>query len=149
MKLKALFVGLPAARAKKVATSIERDLPVGLEVTMAETREADLAGRASRYNVIFVGAGMGQKVVGALLDDIRGKAGSVPVVLVYDAEPNGRIFQQALRHDCWLYSEMDRLKRGLTADELAEALWTRAEGGKTTSRLMDISFSSGPCSTGD
>ncbi|MFZ1947020.1 MAG: hypothetical protein WAW06_05690 [bacterium] len=149
MKLKALCVGLTAARAKKVVTSLERALPLEAEVKMAEARETDLAGRAARCDVIFVGAVMGQKALGTLLDAIRGKAGSVPVVLVYEAEPDGRIFQLALRHDCWLYSEMDRLKRGLTADELAEALRARAEGGETTSRLMDISLSSGPCSTGD
>jgi hypothetical protein len=149
MKLKALFVGLTTARAKKVAASIERALPLEIEIAVADARETGLAGRASHSNVVLVGTGMGPKALGSLLEDARSKLGSVPVVLVYDAEPDGRIFQLALRHDCWLYSEMDRLRRGLTADELGEALRVRAEGGQTTSRLMDVSMSSGPCSTGD
>ena len=71
---------------------------------------------------MFLDRKLGDRKLGSLLKRVRRECEATPAVLVYETEPDGRAFAIASEHDCLLYSENDRLKRGLTPDEIGEAI---------------------------
>lgn len=149
MKLRAVFVGFSEGRARQVAEALERSASIHIQVKVADDAgeaEAELAGR---LDAVFVCTEVGWRRLGPWVEQVRETNRSVPIVITYGQEPDGWTFQIASRHDCWLFSETDRLGRGLNPDELGEALRANVEAGEMRSRLMEISSCSGPCSTGD
>ena len=149
MQIRALFIGFSTSRTRSVVKSIEQVLPLSLEV--AGRADCDTAGPdlADRFDCIFVNKDTGTRPLGRVLDRVKSLAPRLPVVLTYGSEPDGKDFHLASKYDCLLFSEIDRLKRGLTPGEIGEALAERLEAGRVKSHLMGISLCSGPCSTGD
>jgi len=149
MTMRAAFIGLGQARIKKIVEALERAGCPRLEVTAGWRAVEGAASQPGRPEVIFVNADAGGKDLAHTVEAVRLAEPRMPVVLVYGGEPTGRLFDLARRHDCWLFGESDNLKRGLTADEVAEELADRLEARQMRARLMQVSLSSGPCSTGD
>ena len=145
--MKALMIGFPAARAGKIAR-ILRAAGIEIETVSAEGAVAPHLVAAPPAPAAFVNAEMGMKRLQNLMERLRKASASMPIVLTYGAEPAGKLFEMARKFDCWLFSQTDRHARGLTADEIVEALG-RYESDETRSRLVDVSLCSGPCSTGD
>ena len=149
MKLKVAFVGFRRGRSKQVAKAIEAGSAVRLDVAEIAESRADAAGLAAGYDAVFVSTAAGIKRLDGLVGEVRRDNAHIPIVITYGEEPDGGAFQLAARHDCWLFSEIDRLKRGLTAEEIGQELESRVEASELGSRLMEISLQGGPCSTGD
>jgi hypothetical protein len=147
MQVAALFIGFTKPRATATAKAIGRAGRFVLETAVTKDLDdgADLAGR---FDAVFLSAEVGSKPLGQVLAKIRQTSRELVIVLVYGAEPDGWLFHLAARHDCWLTSAEDRMKRGLTLEEVADGLAARQEGRDLRSRLMEITLSSGPCSTG-
>jgi hypothetical protein len=148
MQVAALFIGFTKPRAGAIAKAIGRAGRFAVEtaVTVDLDDGADLAGR---FDAVFLSAEVGPKSLGQVLAKIRQTNRELVIVLVYGAEPDGRLFHLAARHDCWLTSDEDRMKRSLTLEEVADGLAVRLEGRNLRSRLMEITSCSGPCSTGE
>lgn len=149
VNLRVALVGFTAGRAKRLAATVQGAMSLGLEATNLSAAKADPAGLAATFDAVFVSTELGPRRLAALVADLRRESAHTPIVITYGAEPGGKIFQLAATLDCWLFSEIDRLERGLTPDELAEELQERKEASEMGSRLMEISLLSGPCSTGD
>jgi hypothetical protein len=148
MQVAALFIGFTKPHASAIAKAIGRAGRFAVEtaVTVDLDDGADLAGR---FDAVFLSAEVGPKSLGQVLAKIRQTNRELVIVLVYGAEPDGRLFHLAERHDCWLTSDEDRMKRSLTLEEVADGLAVRLEGRNLRSRLMEITSCSGPCSTGE
>lgn len=149
MNLRTVFVGLSRTRAKSIVEVLERSANLRMHASIADDAGEDEADLASRLDVVFVSTEIGWRRLDPWVEQVRRTNRSVPIVLTYGQEPAGWAFQLASRYDCWLFSETDRLGRGLNPEELGEALGVRAEAGEIRTRLIDISACSGPCSTGD
>jgi len=145
--MKALLVGFPAARAGKLGKTLGA---AGIETGIVSTDAAIAPWSVAvpTTSAVFLNTEMGVRRLQNLVERLRKASGRMPIVLTYGAEPVGKLFEIACKHDCWLFSETDRLVRGLTAQEIIEAL-QRRESDETRSRLVDVSLCSGPCSTGD
>jgi hypothetical protein len=149
LKSRSVFVGFSRNRARRISEAIRQSAGFDMQITVADDAGETEAELASRLDAVFVNAEIGWRRLGPWVELVRGNNRSVPIVLTYEQEPDGWAFQIASRHDCWLFSETDRLGRGLNTDELGEALRDRAEAGEVRSRLIDIASCSGPCSTGE
>jgi hypothetical protein len=149
MTMRAAFIGFPQARIKRITSALERAGSPRLEVTAGVRPGENAADQTRRPEIVFINAEAGHRELTQTVEGVRLGNARMPVVLVYGAEPTGKLFDLARRYDCWLFGESDHLGRGLTADEVAEALGEKLEAGQMRSRLMQVSMSSGPCSTGD
>ena len=146
--MKALLIGFSAARTARIA-KVFRAPGVQVETVSVDGSAAhDWAASFARADAVFLNTEMGLKRLTGFVERARKARTGLPIVLTYGDEPTGRHFEIARRYDCWLFSEADRLARGLTAREIADALEAR-ESEETRSRLVDVSLCSGPCSTGD
>ena len=145
--MKALLIGFPAARAEKLAKTFG-DARIETETVSADGAMALRPVAVAPAGAVFLNTEMGVRRLQNVVERLRKASARIPIVLTYGAEPGGRLFEMACKHDCWLFSEADRLARGLTAQEVIEAL-KRREADETRSRLVDVSLCSGPCSTGD
>lgn len=134
---------------KRIICALERAGSPRLEVVAGARGSEGPADKVCRPEVVFVNADAGGRDLARTVEGIRLGDPRMPVVLVYGAEPTGKLFDLARRCDCWLFGESDSLGRGLTANEVAEELADRFEANQMRSRLMQVSMSSGPCSTGD
>ena len=148
MEVKALFLGFSKRRVKSLVESIESGSVVTIEATARREVSAENDVVGGDYDILFLDRTLGDRKLGKLLKRMRRQCEATPAVLVYESEPDGRAFAIASEHDCLLYSEKDRLKRGLTPAEIGEAIVTELETPGVERRLMEVSLSSGPCSTG-
>jgi hypothetical protein len=148
LKVRALFLGFSEARVKRVVSAIEATSLFTMEATVrdnpAEKQDPSLQG----FDAIFVSTDLPSNQLRAALRWTSRCTEDSPTVLVYGSEPDGRAFMLASRYDAWLFSEMDRLRRGLTPQEVGERLWERLQGKSVLERLIEVSLCSGPCSTG-
>jgi hypothetical protein len=149
LRLKVLFLGLPRARVKKVVWSIEAASSLSMGVTVCCDPGEKLGELVRNSDAVFIDMGLGDANLDLALSTIREHRRDVPVTLIYESEPSGRAFHLARRYDCQLFSEMDRLHRTLTPAEAGRALLKRSAKCETERRLMEISLSTGPCSTGE
>ncbi len=147
MQVKALFLGFSKRRVKSLVESIEKGSRLSVEATTHREVGSD-GGDLGGYDILFLDRGLGERKLGSLLRRAGRGSEATPAVLVYDREPDGRAFAIASEHDCLLYSEKDRLSRGLTAAEIGEAIKAEVDACGVDRRLMEVSLSSGPCSTG-
>lgn len=153
MRITALFIGLAKARVERIASSIEKVSEITLVTSRAGGSTGDLAGRnlselISVTDAVFVDRDREDMELERLLGSIRECQTEMPIVLVYESEPDGKCFMLANKFECWLFSDSDHLERTLTPSELGEALAEVAEKRAVERRLFEISLSSGPCSTG-
>ena len=148
MQVKALFLGFSRRRVKDLVESIEKGSPVSIAVTSRREVAEDSDALGGDYDIVFLDRTLGDRKLGKILRSARRRCEATPAVLVYDSEPDGRAFAIASEHDCLLYSEKDRLKRGLTPAEIGEAIKVEVENSGIERRLMEVSMSTGPCSTG-
>ncbi|MFH1313168.1 MAG: hypothetical protein ABIJ00_08045 [Candidatus Eisenbacteria bacterium] len=149
MRLKTLFVGLPRARVQKVVSSVEAASSLRLGVTVCSDPGDRLGELVSRCDAVFMNRHIDDARLDLSLSAIREHRDDVPVTLVYESEPDGKAFVFARKYDCWLFSENDRRNRTLTPAEVGEGLLRESARDETKKRLMEISFSTGPCSTGE
>jgi hypothetical protein len=147
MTMRAAFVGFTQARIRRIVGALEAAGSPRLEIEGAGG--AGAAGGSVPPEIAFVNAELGPRELAQTVEGIRLGSARMPVVLVYGAEPAGRLFSLARRYDCWLFSDADRLERGLNAGEVAEAMAERLEARQMRSCLRQVAASSGPCSTGD
>jgi hypothetical protein len=147
--MRAAFIGFPQARMKRIIGVLERAGSPRLEVAAGVRSGEGVADQVCRPEIVFINAETGHRELAQTVEGVRLGNARMPVVLVYGAETTGKLFDLARRYDCWLFGENDHLGRGLTADEVAEAIAERLEASQVRSRLMQVSMSSGPCSTGD
>jgi len=143
------FVGVAGPRARRIVEAIAQASSMSVEPVVVKDDKADSTELANGYGAVFVSTDLGAARLAALVGEIRRENPHVPVVLTYGTEPDGKAFELARTQDCWLFSEIDSLKRGLTAEEIARELEARGEASELSTRLMEISMLSGPCSTGD
>jgi hypothetical protein len=148
MEIKALFLGFPKRRVKSLVDSIETGSNVSVKATARKEMGSESEDIAGDYDILFLDRGLGDRKLASLLRRVRRSCEATPAVLVYEDEPDGNAFAIASEHDCLLYSEKDRLKRGLSPTEIGEAIEAEVEGPGIERRLMEVSLSSGPCSTG-
>jgi hypothetical protein len=149
VRLRVAFVGFAGHRARRIVEAIGRSSSLPVDPVVVTDDKADSAELADGYGAVFVSTDLGAVRLAALVGEIRRDNPHVPVVLTYGTEPDGKVFELARTQDCWLFSEIDSLKRGLTAEEMARELEAKGEASELSSRLMEISTLSGPCSTGD
>jgi hypothetical protein len=148
MEVKALFLGFSKRRVKSLVESIEAGSRVSLEATARREVTEETEVLDGDYDILFLDRKLGDRKLGSLLERARRQCEATPAVLVYESEPDGRAFAIASEHDCILYSEMDRLKRGLTPGEIGDAIEAELKSPGIEKRLMEVSLSSGPCRTG-
>jgi hypothetical protein len=148
MDVKALFLGFSKRRVTSLVESIESGSGVSIDVTTTREVSEDNEVLGGDYDILFLDRELGDRKLGKLLRRVRQQCEAIPAVLVYDSEPDGKAFAIASEHDCLLYSEKDRLKRGLTPTEIGEAIESELSAPGIERHLMDVSLSSGPCSTG-
>lgn len=148
MEIKALFLGFSRRRMKSLVESIETGSNVSVDATARKEVGGESGDLAGEFDILFLDRNLGDRKLASLLRRVRRSCEATPAVLVYEDEPDGRAFAIASEHDCLLYSEKDRLKRGLTPLEIGEAIKSELEGPGIERRLMEVSLSSGPCSTG-
>ena len=148
MEVKALFLGFSRRRVKSLVESIEKGSRVSVEAVSRKEVTGETEALGGDFDILFLDRKLGDRKLGSLLKRVRRECEATPAVLVYETEPDGRAFAIASEHDCLLYSENDRLKRGLTPDEIGEAIKAELDGPDIGKRLMEVSLSSGPCSTG-
>jgi hypothetical protein len=129
--------------------AIGRSSSLAVEPVVVNEGKADPAELAKGFNAVFVSTDLGVGRLAGLVGEIRRENSHVPIVLTYGTEPDGKVFDLARTEDCWLFSEIDSLKRGLTAEEIGRELEAKGEASELSPRLMEISMLSGPCSTGD
>jgi len=149
LRFRVAFVGFAGPRARRIADAIGRSSSLSVEPVVVKEGKADSVELANGFGAVFVSTDLGAGRLAALVVEIRRENPHVPVVLTYGTEPGGKVFELARTEDCWLFSEIDPLKRGLTAEEIARELEAKDEASELSSRLMEISMLSGPCSTGD
>ncbi len=149
MEVKALFLGFSRRRVRSLVESIEKGSRVSVDATARKDVAGDGEEVAGDYDILFLDRNLGDHTLGRLLKSARRRCEATPAVLVYETEPDGRAFAIASEHDCLLYSERDRLKRGLTPGEIGEAIESELDSASVERRLMEVSLSSGPCSTGE
>ena len=149
MQLKALFVSLSKSRVSRLIAAIEAEAAVELVPVHWDERDAGIEDLTGDFDAVFINRGLDAEELQDTLKRIRATDKRVPVVLAYEVEPDGRAFVLAKRYGCWLFSEIDRLQRGLTPGQLGEALVERADDRNAHRRLFEISLCTGPCSTGD
>ena len=149
MKLNALFLGLKESRVERIVGKIEQASGVALAATVSSNEEPDLDGADGDFDAVFVSRDMAPDRLEKTLERVRGSSETIPLVLVYGSEPDGKAYLIARRYGCWLFSEIDRHPRTFTATELGDNLRESFETTHCARRLMEISLCSGPCSTGD
>jgi hypothetical protein len=148
MEIKALFLGFSKRRVNSLVDSIEKGSLVSIEATTRKEVKEESEALGGEYDILFLDRTLGDRKLGNLLRRVRRQCEATPAVLVYDSEPDGQAFAIASEHDCLLYSEKDRLKRGLTPAEIGEAIEAELETPSIQRRLMEVSLCTGPCSTG-
>jgi hypothetical protein len=148
MEIKALFLGFSKRRVNSLVDSIEKGSLVSIEATTRKEVKEESEALGGEYDILFLDRTLGDRKLGNLLRRVRRQCEATPAVLVYDSEPDGQAFAIASEHDCLLYSEKDRLKRGLTPAEIGEAIEAELETPGIQRRLMEVSLCTGPCSTG-
>ncbi|MGD9141238.1 MAG: hypothetical protein PVJ42_06825 [bacterium] len=148
MEIKALFLGFSKRRVKSLVDSIEKGAQVSVEAVSRREVAGEKEALCGDYDILFLDRKLGERKLGSLLTRARRECEATPAVLVYENEPDGSAFAIASEHDCLLYSENDRLKRGLTPDEIGDAIVAEVYRPGINKRLMEVSLSSGPCSTG-
>ena len=148
MEIKALFLGFSKRRVKSLVESIEKGSRVSVEAVSRKEVARDSDALGGDFDILFLDRKLGDRKLGSLLRRVRRECEATPAVLVYETEPDGRAFAIASEHDCLLYSENDRHKRGLTPAEIGDVIEAELESPGIDRRLMEISLSSGPCSTG-
>lgn len=149
MQLNALFLGLKEGRIESITAKIEQASGVTLSATVSSDREPDLDGVDGDFEAVFINRDMAADRLEKILERVRSSSETIPLVLVYGAEPDGKAYLTARRHGCWLFSEKDRHHRALTPAQLGDDLRESSEARHCAKRLMEISLCSGPCSTGD
>ena len=147
MRVKVGFIGFSEAGAEQVKYVIESASNAVLEAVVLEGSVGDMAGVRDSFGGIFIAGDLDDSDIEARLKTIREQS-SLPVVLTYQSEPDGRAFVLARRFDCWLFGENDDTGRTLSASELGEALGRSAAQRSIEHRLMEVALSAGPCSTG-
>ena len=148
MRVKALFVELAEARARTIVSSVERSSDVTISITLASGSKVAFAELLDKSDVIFVNRCQRESKLIRLLETVRRCRPGIPVVLIYETEPDGKSYLLANRFDCWLFSEKDRLQRTLTSAEIGEALAETIQDVAIEQRLLEVSLCAGPCSTG-
>lgn len=149
MKIKALFIGLRKRRAEAITSAIEAASSLVLDVVTATGLSGVDLSDLKDYGVVFVDRETRETQLVKILDAITDFDPEIPIVLIYKSSPDGKAFMIANQYDCLLFSEMDTLGRTLTARELAEALRYRSPETDHLRKLMELSMSCGPCSTGE
>jgi hypothetical protein len=148
MEIKALFLGFSKRRVRSLVDSIEKGSVVSIDATARKEVKEENQALTGDYDILFLDRTLGDRKLGKLLRRMRRTSGTTPAVLVYGTEPDGKAFAIASEHGCLLYSENDRLCRGLTPSEIGNAITAELETPDIERRLMEISLSCGPCSTG-
>jgi hypothetical protein len=148
MEIKALFLGFSKRRVKSLVESIEKGSRVSVEAVSHKEVAPDSDALGGDFDILFLDRKLGDRKLGSLLRRVRLECEATPAVLVYETEPDGPAFAMASEHDCLLYGENDRLKRGLTPAEIGDVIEAELGNAFIDRRLMEVSLSSGPCSTG-
>jgi hypothetical protein len=146
--LKMLFVGFEQRRVRRLASSIEAASRLKIYPATASRLDAENVVDLDSFGAVFVNRGMKESRLLRVLERVRERLPEIPVVLTYANEPDGKAYLYANQYDCMLFSETDRHGRTLNARELADVLKEGLPDSDVTRRLMDLSMSSGPCSTG-
>lgn len=146
MQVTAGFIGFSRSRIEDIATAIKKASGVSLEPVRVSA--ADGIGRLEEVDAVFISREIEEIYLTRWLETLRDATSDMPIVLVYDSEPDGKCYLYANRFDCWLFSENDRLGRALSAAEIGRALWRGAPDSAFERRLFEVSLSAGPCSTG-
>ena len=149
MKSKMLFVDLRQERVRTIVTSIETASDLKIASTATSGLDPDSHENLEDCLAVFISRDLKESRLVQVLDFLSENHPEIPVVLTYGAELDGRAYLYARKYDCLLFSEKDRFGRTLTAGELAEALQKRSPQSDVTRKLMELSMSCGPCSTGD
>jgi hypothetical protein len=149
LKAKMLFVGLDPQRVQSIVSSIEEHSDIEIATETACGLELDGRGRLLDRAAVFISRDLEEPRLPHLLESIRQMHFDIPIVLVYEAEPDGKAYLYANKYDCLLYSEMDRVGRTLSAKELAGELEEISRENDISRKLMELSLSAGPCSTGE
>jgi hypothetical protein len=132
---------------RSIVSSVKKGSKLTLTAVVSSESEDLSHGALERCDAVFINREIKEaRLIGAL-ETIREYPLEIPVVLTYEAEPDGKAYLLANRYECLLFSEMDRLKRALTPADIGEALREKTLDDMTR-RLMGISLCSGPCSTG-
>ena len=143
-----LFVGFERRRVRSIVSSIET--ASGWKITAATCGiEQENSVDSESFEALFVNREVRESQLVRVLESVRNRHPEIPAVLTYGAEPDGKAYLYANRYNCMLFSEMDRFGRTLTARELAETLQEVSLNGDVTRKLMELSMSCGPCSTGE
>jgi hypothetical protein len=145
---KMLFVGFGQRRVQSVVSSIEAASGLKIDAATASELDAENTVDLGSFRAVFVNRGMKESRLLRVLEHIRERHPEIPVVLTYGTEPDGKAFLYANRYDCMLFSETDRHGRTLNARELVDVLNEESLESDINRRLMELSMSSGPCSTG-
>jgi hypothetical protein len=148
LRLRVLFVGLNQRRVKNIVSAIESAADVKIDPVAAATGPRG-SSRTQDCQAVFVSRDLKEHGLVHTLQAVTEAHPQTPVVLVYGAEPDGKTYLYANKYGCMLFSELDRLGRTLTACELAETLQARSSSSAFARKLMELSMSYGPCSTGD
>jgi hypothetical protein len=149
VKLRAVFVGISPARSKGIVSAI--GAASDAELTAVHLKAPGTALRAATgeaFDAVFINCDLEESQLRTWIGASRKSDPKQPIILVYRSEPDGRAFSIASRYDCWLFGDEDRIGRTLSPAELGEALLRGAAERSIEHRLMEVSLSAGPCSTG-
>jgi hypothetical protein len=148
LKVNVLFIGFKQARVRRIASALRSAADLGIVPSGGSRRAGTAAWDPEDYDAVFISRDIDESCLAEALEDVRDKKPDMPLVLVHGGDPDGKAFLLANRYECLLYSELDSLGRTLTAGELAGTLKERLSEGGLGRKLMELSLSCGPCSTG-
>jgi hypothetical protein len=148
MQLRTAFVGVSSARSKRVISAIRAASEAELTAVHLSGQDNRSSRLTDEFHAVFIDRSLKDAELEAWLSTVRRSNPGLPVILIYQSEPDGRAFLLASRYDCWLFGEADRMGRTLSPAELGEALVRSAAERSVEHRLMAVSLSAGPCSTG-
>ncbi len=146
MQVTAGFIGFSQPRIRNIIEAIRGAANTAIEPVRLSA--ADSVGKLEAVEAVFISRDIEEAYLTRWLETIRGASPEIPVVLVYESEPDGKCYVLSNRFDCWLFSENDRLDRALSAADVGRALKHGATDAAFERRLFEVSLSAGPCSTG-
>jgi len=148
LKISLLFLGFTKARVRSIVSAIEGASTLEIDPVMASGIRGFGGQCPGKHRAVFVNRDLKQDRLTKVLEAVRANPGEIPVVLVYHKDPDGRDFLYSNKYGCLLFSECDRFGRTLTAAELAERLTEASPEDDLTRKLLELSLSCGPCSSG-
>jgi hypothetical protein len=148
LKISLLFIGFTKARLRSIVSSIQEVSDLRIDTVTASGMGRSGGPCPGSHRAVFVNRDLKETRLVKVLEAGRDNPRGIPVVLVYGDEPDGRDFLYSNKYGCLLYSESDRFGRTLTASELAETLEAGSPDDELTRKLLELSLSCGPCSSG-